>query len=431
MSDKVTLTPAHYIPRLIEGRLDALMRAFGCVEIVGAKWSGKTWTGLSRCASVTKLDLSAEREAALVQPSLALVGSTPHLVDEWQEVPEVWDAARRYVDDASGERGLLVLTGSSALGKQARKKIRHSGTGRIARLVMRPMSLAESGDSEASVSLRSLFETGHLAPVRHESDVSDVARWCCRGGWPANIGLEDEIAYETSAEYIESVLRTNIEDEGKSSETALFLLRALAFNESQAVTYRTLRKDAGFDDDDIDDDTIASYIDLFKRLYIIEELTGWEPPMRAKARVRVKPKRMFVDPSLAAALLSATPDRLVRDMQTLGTLFENLVIRDLRIYLSTFGGVGDAIHYYHDDKGLEADAIIEHAGSWAGIEIKLSETKVDDAARNLLRVKDKVLANPATQNEPPVFLAVIVGAGNLAYARDDGVLVVPISCLGA
>lgn len=431
MNNDATLIPEGYIPRLIEGRLDTLMRAFGCVEIAGAKWSGKTWTGLSRCTSVTKLDLPAEREAALVQPSLALVGSTPHLVDEWQEVPEVWDAARRHVDDASGERGLLVLTGSSALSKGARKKIRHSGTGRIARLIMRPMSLAESGDSVAAVSLRELFETGDVVPVRHESDVRDVARWCCRGGWPANIGLEDEIAYETSAAYVESVLCTNIEGEGKSPELALSLLRALAFNESQAVTYRTLRKDAGFDVRGIDDDTIASYIDLFKRMYLIEELPGWEPPMRAKARVRVKPKRMFVDPSLAAALLSATPDKLMHDMQTLGVLFENLVIRDLRVYLSTFGGVGDAIHYYRDDKGLEIDAIIEHAGSWAGVEIKLSDTKVDEAASNLLRARDKVLANPAAQNEAPVFLAVIVGAGSLAYRRDDGVLVIPANCLTA
>ncbi len=431
MDDKATLTPMGYIPRLVEERLDALMRAFGCVEIAGAKWSGKTWTALSRCTSVTKLDLPTEREAALVQPSLALVGPTPHLVDEWQEVPEVWDAARRYVDDASGERGLLVLTGSSALGKQAREKIRHSGTGRIARLVMRPMSLAESGDSEACVSLRSLFETGHIEPVRRETDVNAVARWCCRGGWPANIGLDDEIAYETSAEYIDSVLRTNIEDGGKSPETALSLLRALAFNESQAATYRTLRKDAGFDEGGFDDGTIASYIDLFKRLYLIEELAGWEPPMRAKARVRVRPKRMFVDPSLAAALLAATPSKLIHDMQTLGILFENLVIRDLRIYLSTLGGIGDAIHYYHDDKGLEVDAIIEHAGLWAGIEVKLGEAKIDDAARNLLKVKEKVLANPAAQNDPPAFLAVIVGVGSLAYTRDDGVHVIPISCLGA
>lgn len=200
---------------------------------------------------------------------------------------------------------------------------------------------------------------------------------------------------------------------------------------SQAVTYKTLLRDMALGERDADQGTIASYLDLFARLHLIENLNGWEPPLRAKAHVRVRPKRYFTDPSLASALLEATPDRLLRDMQTLGMLFENLVLRDLRVYLSTYIGADNGLFYYRDDKGLEVDAIIEHEGTWAGIEIKLSDTKVEEGAKNLTRLRNKVLANPAAHNEEPVFLAVVVGVGSLAYRRADGVYVMPISTLGA
>lgn len=427
------LRPDGYRPRLIEGRLDVLMRAFGCVEIAGAKWCGKTWTALSRAQSVTKLDRKEEREAAEMDPALALVGEAPHLVDEWQEVPEVWDAARRYVDDSGNKRGLLILTGSTALGKKKRERVRHSGAGRIARLTMRPMSLVESGEAHAAMSFKSLLEGGPLVPARCETGIPDVARWCCRGGWPANLGFEDDVACETAHQYLQAVLDENVVEEGKSPELAERILRALALNESQAVTYKTLRADMAYGEDGrtASDDTIVSYLEFFMRLHLTEDLCGWEPPLRAKARVRVKPKRYFVDPSLAAALLSATPAPLIKDTQTLGMLFENLVLRDLRVYLSTYGGLGNGISYYRDDKGLEVDAVIEYGGRWAGIEIKLSDTKADEGARSLLTLRDKVMANPAARNAEPLFLAVIVGRGSLAYQRDDGVLVIPIALLGA
>lgn len=425
------LTPEGYRPRLIEKRLDALMRAFGCVEITGPKWCGKTWTALSRAASVAKLDDPAERQAAEMDPKLALIGDTPHLVDEWQEVPEVWDAARRYVDDSGNERGSLLLTGSSGLGREGRSRVRHSGAGRIARLEMRPMSLAETGDSQAAVSLRALLEGRALSPARCETGIADVARWCCRGGWPANLGLPDEAAFETAGQYIRAVLDVNVLDENRSPDTALALMRALAMNESQAVTYKTLSRDMARGERGADENTVAAYLELFDRLKLTEGLSGWEPPMRAKSRVRVKPKRYFTDPSLAAALLGATPASLVRDMQTMGMLFENLVMRDLRVYLSTYAGIGNGMFYYRDDKGLEVDAIVEFGGRWAGVEVKLSDTKADDAAKTLLRLKRKVSANAAARNAEPAFLAVVVGRGSLAYARDDGVLVIPAALLGA
>lgn len=431
MPSAKSLTPKGYKPRLIEGRLDALMESFGCVEINGPKWCGKTWTARTRCASMTKLDEPAEREAAQMDPSLALMGDTPHLVDEWQEVPEVWDAARRFVDDSGNQRGTLLLTGSTALKVGKREKVRHSGTGRIARLSMRPMALCESGEGEAKVSLRALLSGEELRPARKETGLADVARWCCRGGWPANIGLSDEAAAETASQYIQSVLDTNVIEDGRSPEMALALLRAMAMNISQAVTYKTLVKDASDGVSGPDVDTVAAYLDLFDRLKLTEGLHGWEPSMRSKARVRVKPKRHFCDPSLAAALLGATPQKLLRDTQTLGMLFENLVIRDLHVFLSTYSGLVNELHYYRDDQGLEVDAIIEYGGLWGGVEVKLSDTKADEGAASLKKLRDKMTANPAARNAEPAFLAVVVGRGNLAYTRDDGVMVIPAALLGA
>ncbi len=431
MESKDSLTPKGYRPRLVEGRLDALMRSFGCVEISGPKWCGKTWTARTRAASMTKLDDDAERATAQMDPSLALVGKRPHLVDEWQEVPQVWDAARRFVDDSGNEKGALLLTGSSALKPKERDKVRHSGAGRIARLSMRPMSLVESGDSTGAVSLASLLQGDSLSPQRCETSLADVARWCLRGGWPANLALSDDAAAETATQYINAVLDANVVQEGRSPQTALALMRALAVNVEQAVTLKTLAKDAACGGDAPVEETVSAYLELFERLKLVESLYGWAPPMRAKARVRTKPKRCFCDPSLAASLLGASGDRLLHDTQTLGLLFENLVIRDLRVFVSTYAGLGNGVHYYRDDAGLEVDAIVESGGRWGGIEVKLSDTKADEGAANLKALRKKVLANSAARNAEPAFLAVVVGRGTLAYTRDDGVMVVPAALLGA
>lgn len=431
MTVQQRLTPEGYRPRLIESRLDELMSAFGAVEITGPKWCGKTWTAMTRSASMTRLDEPSEREAAEMDPALALVGDTPHLVDEWQEVPEVWDAARRFVDASGNKRGSLLLTGSTSLDKGERGRVRHTGTGRIARVSMWPMTLGECGLGRPTVSLGALFDREGLVPARHETDLVDVARWCCRGGWPANLGLADDLAAETAAQYVQSVLDVNVMEEGRSSETALALLRALALNESQAVTYKTLARDMAEHGGNATEETIATYLDLFERLKLVWNLRGWEPPMRSKARVRVKPKRYFCDPSLAAALLRATPGRLLKDTQTLGMLFENLVLRDLSVFLSTYGGIGNGLSYYRDEAGLEVDAIVERDGRWAGVEVKLSDTKADDGARSLKALRDKVCANKAAQNVEPAFLAVVVGRGSLAYTRPDGVMVIPAALLGA
>lgn len=238
------------------------------------------------------------------------------------------------------------------------------------------------------------------------------------------------MATETAGQYVQPVLDINVIDEGRSPKTALSLMRALALNENQAVTYKTLARDMSAGNRAPDVDTIASYIELLERLKLIDNLSGWEPPMHSKARVRARPKRYFCNPSIAAALLEATPDRLLHDTQTLGMLFENLVIRDLRVFLSTYAGLGNSLSYYRDDSGLEVDAIVEHGGRWAGIEIKPSDTKADEGAKSLLALKKKVPSNPAARNSEPTFLAVVVSRGNLSYTRDDGVMVIPASLLG-
>lgn len=422
---------AEYRPRVADRRLEKLLRAFGAVEIVGPKWCGKTWTALAHASSVDRLDDSATYDAASNDPNLVLMGEEPHLVDEWQEVPAVWDAVRRHVDDNANRKGQLILTGSSQ--PKETEKIHHSGTGRIARLHMRPMSLAESGESTGSVSLGKLFE-GEFEPSRNKTGIMDVARWCCRGGWPSNLDVEDEFALETSAEYVRSILDVNIPKLGLNPEIMRVLMKALAMNVAQAPTYETLMKDMSYGDEgvSISAPTLKRYMDELKSLYLIDDLEGWEPSLRAKSRVRTKPKRYFVDPSLPSALLGATPAVLARDTQTLGDLFETLVIRDLRVYLESMGGA-NRIAYYRDEKGLEVDVILELVdGRWAAMEIKLSDLKVTEKNVDKLHAfKEKVCGNPLSQVREPEFMAFIVGRGDIAYRRDDGILVLPIATLGA
>ena len=429
-----TLIREGYRPRVVDGRLDTLLHAFGAVEVVGPKWCGKTWTALAHARSADRLDDGATLAAAQADPRLVLDGEEPHLVDEWQEAPGVWDAVRRHVDDNANRRGQLILTGSSQPKDVDRQRIRHSGTGRIAQVRMWPMSLAESGDSTGAVSLAGLFD-GEFRPSRRATGVEDIARWCCRGGWPSNLGLADEFALETPAEYIRSILGVSIPRLGKNPETARALMRALAMNVAQAPTYLTLARDMAYGDEGRAPvaETVKSYLEELKRLYLITDLEGWAPPLRAKARVRTKPKRYFVDPSLAAAMIGASPATLRKDTQTLGDLFETLCLRDLQVYMSVMAGVANHVMYYRDDKGLEVDVVLELAdGRWGAFEIKLSDLKVTDVtAGRLLEFRDKVCGNPAARVREPEFLGFLVGRGEIAYRRDDGLLVIPVATLGA
>ncbi|WP_335341214.1 ATP-binding protein [Bifidobacterium panos] len=416
----------------MDARLEKLLHAFGAVEIVGPKWCGKTWTALAHAASADRLDDAATYAAAQTDPNLVLAGEEPHLVDEWQEVPAVWDASRRHVDDNANRKGQLILTGSSR--PKDTDLIHHSGTGRIARLHMLPMSLAESGDSTGEVSLKGLFD-GEFKPARRNTSVADVARWCCRGGWPSSVGMDDEFALETPSDYIRSVLETSVPRLGLNPEIMRSLMKALAVNVAQSPSYETLAGDMAYGDESRTPSipTVKRYMEELGRLYLVHDLSGWEPPLRSKARVRTKPKRYLADPSLAAALVGAAPSVLERDTQTLGNLFETLVVRDLCVYMSGMSGAGNRISYYRDEKGLEVDIILELSdGRWAAVEVKLSDLKATDAnAAKLLAFKDKICGNAMSQVRQPEFMAFVVGRGEIAYQREDGIFVLPIATLGA
>ncbi|QOY60191.1 DUF4143 domain-containing protein [Thermophilibacter immobilis] len=294
------------------------------------------------------------------------------------------------------------------------------------------LRLFESDDAKGGVSFASLFDGAPIQGVRRGTEIADVARWCCRGGWPSIMGLEDEFALETPADYIRSVNEVNVPKLGKDSATSLALMRSLAFDTSQAVTYATLAVDMGEDGSPARTrGTASAYLQMLSDLYLTEDLGGWEPPLRAKRRVRVRPKRYLIDPSLPAALIGASPSTLLRDTQTLGGLFETLCLRDLRVYLSVMPGAANKICYYRDEKDLEVDFVIELSdGRWGALEVKLSDLKVDDAAaERLLAFKRKVTANARAQARQPEFLAFLVGRGDFAYRRDDGILIIPIAAL--
>jgi predicted AAA+ superfamily ATPase len=426
--DEGYLTPDGYLPRIVDARIEKLLRSFGGVEITGAKWCGKTWSAMAHARSYETLMEENALDAAQTDPDLVLMGDEPHLVDEWQEVPAIWDASRNHIDHNANRKGELILTGSARPKDEGR--IRHSGTGRIARLRMRPMALCESDPACGGVSLSGLFD-GEFSPVLKATTVQDVARWCCRGGWPSVIGLDDEFALETPAEYVKSVVDVSVPRQGKNGDIALRLMRALAFNVAQSPTLKTLARDMGNGDSEAAQNTVTDYLELLEKLYIIEGLPGWAPALRSKKRVRTKPKRYFVDPSIPASLIGASPSTLARDTQTLGSLFETLVVRDVRTFISVMPGAANRLGYYRDDKGVEADIIAELSdGRWAAMEVKLSEDRVDQAsAEKLLHVASKLTANPRERVAQPTFLAFIVGKGSRAFRRSDGIYVLPISAL--
>ena len=421
-------TPRRYIPRISDTRLTTLLKTFGGVEITGPKWCGKTWTATHHANSADSLMDPATREAARIDPSLILQGVAPHLIDEWQEVPQVWDAVRSSIDESGNVKGQYLLTGSTQ--PKNPDLIRHSGAGRISRIRMYPMTISESVPDAGGISFAGLFD-GVFSPIRTHTSIDEIARWVCRGGWPSIIDLDDDLALETPAQYLTSVIDVEIPQQGKNPTTAHNILRALALNTAQPVKNTTIIRDLG-ENDTISRPTLNSYLDLFRELFILEELESWAPQLRSK-NVLTRPKSYFVDPSLPASLLGATPNRLLRDTQTLGNLFETLVLRDLRVFLSVLPGAGNSIGYYRDDKNAEIDFIVQLAdGRWAAVETKLSDLVVtDEAALKLKKTSEKITANLASRVQPPTFRAFIVGRGNFAYQREDGIYVIPIRLLEA
>ena len=422
--------PKTYHPRLVDERLHRLLHTFGAVEIRGTKWCGKSWTALAFGESVVHLDDPNVKALAEADPTLALQGAHPHVVDEWQEVPSTWDAARRTVDAAGGEHGLFILTGSSTPAKDA---VTHSGAGRIARVDMSTMTLWERGLSTGAVSLSGLFE-GSFETSACDASLAPLADAICCGGWPALLGANAQTAAEVVDQYLDAMFEVSVPRKGGTSDMARRIVSSLARNVATAATLQTIAQDAALGDEAgaPATSTVTSYLDMLESMYVIESLHGWDAPVRAKSRLRTKPKRYFADPSIPAAALGMGPERLLSDGQTFGLLFESLCIHDLRAYAACMSGAHPgSLRYYGDSDGLEVDAIIElRDGRWAALEVKLGETKVPDGIRNIERLRQKVAANPAARNPKPAFSAVLTATSPFCrYDAEHDIYVFPITAL--
>jgi predicted AAA+ superfamily ATPase len=417
-----------YRPRLIDNIIDSYLEAFGAVCVEGPKWCGKTWTSSYHCKSEIMLGNPdgnfQNRQLAQMSPSLVLEGETPRLIDEWQEVPQLWDAVR-YKVDQSGNKGQFILTGSAT---PNHKGILHSGAGRIAKLRMRPMSLFESGNSSGDISLKDICE-GRIEPkISGEVDLRKLIDFIIRGGWPANQETTLKQAAYLPIQYIRAVLDDDvyrIDNVKRDKHKMELLLRSLARNEATTVTNKKLKNDIKeIDDEDIDVETVSAYLDVFQRLFLTDNQKPFEAKLRSSIRIKQAEKRHLSDPSLAAALLNATPEMLLNDLNTLGFLFEALCERDLKIYAESFDA---ELYHYQDYNNNEMDAVIAMPdGKWCGFEIKLGVNQIDMAAENLIKIKNEIKANGGIA---PDSLCVICGLSNAAYQRPDGVFVVPITAL--
>lgn len=417
-----------YRPRLIDNIIDSYLEAFGAVCVEGPKWCGKTWTSSYHCKSEIMLGSPdgnfQNRQLAQMSPSLVLEGETPRLIDEWQEVPQLWDAVR-YKVDQSGNKGQFILTGSAT---PNHKGILHSGAGRIAKLRMRPMSLFESGNSSGDISLKDICE-GRIEPkISGEVDLRKLIDFIIRGGWPANQETTLKQAAYLPIQYIRAVLDDDvyrIDNVKRDKHKMELLLRSLARNEATTVTNKKLKNDIKeIDDEDIDVETVSAYLDVFQRLFLTDNQKPFEAKLRSSIRIKQAEKRHLSDPSLAAALLNATPEMLLNDLNTLGFLFEALCERDLKIYAESFDA---ELYHYQDYNNNEMDAVIAMPdGKWCGFEIKLGANQIDMAAENLIKIKKEIKASGGIA---PDSLCVICGLSNAAYQRPDGVFVVPITAL--
>jgi len=416
----------NYLPRIADKALDAALEASGAVLIEGPKWCGKTRTAYEKAASTLYMQdpdqSAAYLKAAATKPSLLLRGATPRLLDEWQVAPVLWDAVRFAVDER-GEAGQFILTGSAVPTDNATQ---HTGTGRISRLLMRPMSLFESQESNGDISLRALFDGATEIDGFSELTIEKLAFVLARGGWPAAIGARETVALRQVYDYVDAVINVDVsrvDDIEKNPARVRALMRSLARNVATLATLGTIRNDIAGDEASISEKTISQYLNALRRIFVIEDLPAWNPALRSKTALRQSPKRHFVDPSVAAAVLRASPERLLGDFNTFGFLFESLCVRDLRVYAQANDG---EVFYYQDKSGLEADAVVHlKDGRWGAVEVKMGAGEIDTAATNLLKLRDKVNTDKMLE---PSFLMVLTGT-ELAYRREDGVLVVPVGCL--
>lgn len=420
----------NYRPRIADRLLERKLRGKGAVLIEGAKWCGKTTTAEQICKSVLYMSepgkLDQNVQLARINPSLLLRGEKPRLIDEWQVAPLLWDAVR-FEADHSDQLGLFVLTGSSVPPDMS--EVIHSGTGRFGWLKMRPMSLWESGESTGEVSLSDIFAGRQDIAGVSMLSLERVAFAACRGGWPLSVDMDDEIALDQAFDYVSAVEKRDIQQvDGVERDPSRVrrLLRSYSRHQGAQVSNASIKGDmAENEGETLDAETIASYIRALKRIFVIEDAEAWNPNLRSKTAIRSSDTRYFTDPSIATASLGLGPDDLIADLNTFGLIFETLCMRDLRVYAEALNG---KVYHYRDKNGLECDAVIHlRDGRYGLIEIKLGgDNLINHGASTLLSLAEKI---DTTKMKSPSFMMVLTAAGDYAYRRDDGVLVVPVGCL--
>jgi hypothetical protein len=419
-----------YKKRIADSILEKKLKGKGAVLIQGPKWCGKTTTAEQISNSILYMakpeDKSQNLTLADLNPTLLLEGKTPRLIDEWQIAPKLWDAIRFEIDHRDLE-GQFILTGSAVPANQ--DEITHTGTGRFAWLLMRPMSLYESEESNGSVSLENLFENPDKISGINTLELTDIAFLCCRGGWPRSIFMEKEIALDQAFDYYDAIVETDIsrvDNVTRNPERVKNLMRTYARNIGSQASNETLKNDMIANDSfSLDTDTVLSYINALKKIFVIEESPAWNPNLRSKTAIRTSDTRYFIDPSIAVAALGIGPDDLLKDLNTFGLLFETLCVRDLRVYAESING---KVYHYRDASSLECDAVIHlRNGKYGLIEIKLGgDNLINEGAENLKQMYSKI--DTGKMNNPS-FLMVLTATGKYAYRREDGVFVVPVGCL--
>ncbi len=418
------------MPRIADRLLARKLEGKGAVLVEGAKWCGKTTTAEQIARSVKYMSetgrVEQNKQMAKLNPGLLLSGEKPRLIDEWQVAPALWDSIR-FEADHSANLGLFILTGSSVPADMS--EVVHSGTGRIGWLKMRPMSLWESGDSTGEVSLEGLFTTPEQIGGITPHDLQKVAFFACRGGWPLALKMRDEVALDQAFDYVDAVEKRDISMvDGVNREAASThrLLRSYARHQGAQVSYRAIKADMLENEQStLDEDTIASYINALKKIFVIEDSEAWNPNLRSKAAIRTSDTRYFTDPSIATAAMGIGPSDLLNDLNTFGLIFETLCVRDLRVYADALSG---SVYHYRDGNGLECDAVVHlRNGSYGLIEIKLGgDNLIEEGAKTLKSLAGKI---DTTKMKKPSFLMVLTAVGPYAYRREDGIYVVPVTCL--
>ena len=419
-----------YKSRIADDLLQARLRRKGAVLIEGPKWCGKTTTAEQHAASILYMADPQKRkqnlQAAKMNVGNILNGAVPRLIDEWQIAPTLWDSVRFEVDQRN-EVGQFILTGSSVPPKS--DEIYHSGTGRFAKLLMRPMSLFESGESSGSVKLQDLFQHSDSIEGESKIDIAELAYLICRGGWPGALGLSREDALGQAFDYYDLVCDSDVsrvDDVVRNAQRVRLLMRSYARHQGSMATVGTILSDMKANEaSDLSDNTIYDYIKVLKKIFVIEDMPAWNPNLRSKTAIRTSDNRYFIDPSIATAALGIGPNELIDDLETMGLFFETLAVRDLRVYADALDG---QVYHYRDKSGLECDTVLHlRNGSYGLIEIKLGgDDLIESGAKSLKALSEAI---DTTRMHQPSFMMVLTGIGDFPYRRDDDVWVVPIGCL--